>query len=137
MQQWNPFHGTIDQILQETLRRPALPSPRLTADIYETTDGEAFEIEIAVPGVKPEDITVEATSDNLTVSTRPEQAEPESSRRYIQREQAAGPVCRIIDFPEEIDTDNTQATLEHGILKIHVPKAAVGRRKVIKVNRAA
>jgi HSP20 family molecular chaperone IbpA len=37
----------------------------------------------------------------------------------------------------EIDTDNVRTTLENGILKIHVPKAAVGRRKVIRVGQLA
>jgi len=37
----------------------------------------------------------------------------------------------------DVDTDHVQATLENGILKIHVPKAAAGRRKVIRVGQAA
>lgn len=134
MQQWHPLRGTIDQILQERLLRPALPAARLTADVYETTDGEAFVVEIAVPGVQPDEIKVEATSDNLTVFTEPQQTEPESGRRYIHREHPEGPMSRIIEFPEEIDTDRIEATLEHGILRIHVPKAAVGRTKVIKIR---
>ncbi|TAK34911.1 MAG: Hsp20/alpha crystallin family protein [Chloroflexota bacterium] len=137
VQQWNPFRETIDQFLHEASGRPSLPPARLTADVYETTDGEAFVVEIAVPGVKPDEIKVEAAGDSLTVSTQPQQAEPETGRRYFRREHPAGPMSRIIDFPEEIDTDNTQATLEHGILKIHVPKAAVSRSKVIKVRYSA
>ena len=30
---------------------PALPPPRLTADIYETAGGEAYVIELPVPGL--------------------------------------------------------------------------------------
>jgi len=116
---------------------PALPLPRLTADIYETAGGEAYVIEIPVPGRKPEEIVIDATSDSLTVSTKPPQAEPESSRRYIQREQPVGPLSRLVEFPVDVDTDHVQATLENGILKIHVPKAAAGRRKVIRVGQAA
>jgi HSP20 family protein len=122
------------------LRRPmlpALPPPRLTADIYETAGGEAYVIEIPVVGLKPDEIVIEATSDNLTVSTQPQQAESESNRRYIQREQSVGPMSRLFEFPEEIDTDRVQATLENGILKIHAPKAAAGRRKVIRLGQAA
>ena len=29
---------------------------------------------------------------------------------------------KLTDFPEEIDTDKTEAKLEHGVLKIHAPK---------------
>src|SRR5258706_13997501 len=63
------------------LRRPmlpALPPPRLTADIYETLAGEAYVIEIPIPGLTPEEIVIDVTSDSLTVSTRPQQAESKS-----------------------------------------------------------
>jgi HSP20 family molecular chaperone IbpA len=82
------------------------------------------------------EIVTELTS-GLTVPTEPQQAEPESGRRYIQREQPVRPLSRLFEFPGEIDTDNVRTTLETGILKIHVPKAAVGRRKVIRVGQSA
>ena len=127
-QQWNWLRRPL---------LPALPPPRLTADIYETPGGEAYVIEIPIPGLTPEEIVIDVTSDTLTVSTRPQQAESESNRRYVQREQSVGAMSRLFEFPEEIDTDNVQATLENGVLKIHVPKAAAGRRKVIRLGKAA
>ena len=116
---------------------PALPPARLTADIYETAGGEAYVIEIPVPGLKPDEIVIAVDTYSLTVSTEPQQAEPDSGRRYLQREQPVRPLSRLFEFPGEIDTDNVRTTLETGILKIHVPKAAVGRRKVIRVGQSA
>jgi HSP20 family protein len=127
MQPWNSLRATI----------PALPAPRLIADIYETAGGDAYVVEIPVPGLGPDEIIVEATSDSLTVSTRPQQPEPEPGLRYIQREQTVRPMSRLFEFPVEIDTDQVRATLEHGFLRIRVPKAAVGRRKVIEVAQSA
>jgi HSP20 family molecular chaperone IbpA len=46
-------------------------------------------------------------------------------------------MSRLFEFPVEIDTDNIHASLEHGILSARVPKAASGRRRVIKVGQAA
>jgi HSP20 family molecular chaperone IbpA len=60
-------------------------------------------------------------------------AEPEAEWRYIPREQPGGPMSRNIEFPSEIDSDNIEARLEHGILKIKVRKAVAGRRKVVKL----
>jgi HSP20 family protein len=127
-QQWNWMPRT---------KMPALPPPRLTADIYETVDGDAYVIEIPVAGRKPEEIIIDATSESLTVSTKPQQAEANTSRRYLQREQPLEPMSRLFEFPVEIDTDNVRATLENGILKIEAPKAAAGRRRVILVGQSA
>jgi HSP20 family protein len=113
---------------------PVEPSSRLTADIYETAGGDAYVIEIPLPGLKPEEILIEADITTVTVSTDPRQTDPHSGRRYIQREQSMRPLSRVFEFPEEIDTDNIRTTLEHGLLKIRVPKAAAGKRKVIWIG---
>ena len=135
--QWSVRGGPIDQLLGDVFARPALPAPRLTANVYETVDADAFVIEIAVPGLRPEEITIEATSDGLTVSTHPQEAASGAERRYIERDQPLMPMSRVFEFPVEIDTDNIRATLEHGILRIVAPKAAAGRRRVIKVAQSA
>jgi HSP20 family molecular chaperone IbpA len=106
--------------------RPALPPPRLTADVSETVDGDAFVVEISVPGLTPDEST--------SVSARPRQGGPEPGRTYLQREQPVGPMSRVFTFPVEIDTDNVRATIEHGMLRIDVPKATVGQRRVIKLG---
>jgi HSP20 family molecular chaperone IbpA len=46
-------------------------------------------------------------------------------------------MSRIFEFPMELDTDNVQATLENGVLKIHLPKAGAARRRVVKVGQLA
>lgn len=108
---------------------------QLTADVYETAGGEAYVIEIPVPGLTADEIEIEVTVDTITVSTTPRQAEPDSGRKYLQREQSVRPASRVFVFPMEIDTDNVRASLENGILKIHLPKAAAGQRKVIRIGQ--
>ena len=44
-------------------------------------------------------------------------------------------MSRVFEFPTEIDPDNISATLEAGMLKIHVPKAAASRRRVIPLKQ--
>jgi len=122
------------------MRTPVCTEPAtsaLLADIYETPCADAYVIEIPVPGLKPDEIVVEADTYSLTVSTEPAQTEPKSGRRYIQREFSVRRMSRIFNFPVEIDIDNVQATLENGILQIRAPKAAAGKGKLIRVRRAA
>ncbi|HEU4683317.1 MAG TPA: Hsp20/alpha crystallin family protein [Nitrospira sp.] len=113
-----------------------LSASRLTADLYETPGGEAYVVEVQVPGLKPEEIVIEADSYSLTVATEPRE-ESSGSRRYITREQSVRPMSRIFDFPDEIDVDNIRTSLEHGVLVIRVPKAGASRRKIIRLSSAA
>jgi HSP20 family molecular chaperone IbpA len=66
------------------------------------------------------------------VRTEPRHTEPEGAR-YFQREYVPEAMSRVFDFPVEIDTENVRATLDRGMLRIRVPKAAAGRRRIIRV----
>jgi HSP20 family protein len=109
--------------------RPTLPPPPASADVYEPAGGEAYVIEMHVPGVKPEEIAVEVTPNSPRVSTDPGQ--PQDSGR---REQEIRPWSRFFEFPMEINTDKVRVTMENGILKIYAPKASAGRPKVIRIG---
>jgi HSP20 family protein len=125
-QQWNWLNIPM---------RPALPPPPTTADVYEPAGGETYIIEMHVPGVKPEEIAIEATPDTLRVTTEPQQPQ-DSGRRYLQREQEIRPGSRLFEFPMAIDPDKAQATLENGILKIYATKALASQRKVIRIGES-
>ncbi len=89
-------------------------------------------IEVPVPGLEQTEIVIEADPESLVVRTQP-RARPENEGKYIQREHAPEPMSRVFEFPQEIHTDNIRATLDKGILRIRVPKAAVGRRRTIHI----
>jgi HSP20 family protein len=125
----------MEQLAQDALRGPALPAPRLSADIYETADGDAYVVEIPVPGLESTEISIEATPEMVTVTTRPTQPAGQAKRRYVQQEQQLQPMSRVFEFPVEINPDEISANLEAGMLKLHVPKAAASRRKVIKLQK--
>jgi HSP20 family molecular chaperone IbpA len=67
------------------------------------------------------------------VRTQPREAQSSAEGNYLQREHVLEPMSRLFEFPVEIDTDNIRATLARGMLKIRVPKAALGRRRVIRI----
>jgi HSP20 family protein len=120
------------QELRATMAPDSAPA-RLTTNIYETAGGEAYVLEVAVPGLENDEIVIEADPYSVVVRTEPRQEQSNDGRKYLQREQSSSPVSRVFDFPVEIDTDNIEAALNNGILRIRVPKAAAARRKVIRV----
>jgi HSP20 family protein len=108
-----------------------------TADVHEPVDGREYVIEIDVPGRTQAEITIEATSDGLTVTAQPEQPESEGGGRYVRRERAGAPRSWVFEFPVDIDPDLVQANLERGVLTIHAPKVGASQPKVIHLGRAS
>jgi HSP20 family molecular chaperone IbpA len=84
---------------QEIPIRPVFTEPPysgLIADVYETSDGDAYVIEIPVPGLKRDEIVVKANNYSLSVAAEP-QPEPSSGRKDIKRERSLLPISRIFE----------------------------------------
>ena len=104
-----------------------------TANVYETRGGEAYVIELPVPGLTRQEIVVEVDVRTITVRTEPARSEEEEGRTYLAREHLVEPTARVFEFPADLDTDNVQVILEQGMLRIRAPKAVAGRPRVVKV----
>ncbi len=93
------------------------PSYALQGEVTKTGDG--WNVEIPVPGYKPEQIDVTVEDRVLTVTGKTE-------RRSFQRS---------ILLPEEIDAETIEAKVEHGMLTLglHLHPKAQPRKIEVKV----
>jgi HSP20 family protein len=103
-------------------------------DVYETPDRQAYVIEAALPGCKPEDIQITAEGDTLTIRTTKKSEEKVEKGNYVRREFYAGEMSRTVALPTTIDPNKVDASYEHGILTIRVPKAVGAQPKQIPVK---
>ncbi len=99
-------------------------------DVSETKD--AFVVEASLPGVKPEDLDITMQDNVLTIAGEVRQAHSEGEKpNYHRVERRYGRVARSISLPTQVQADHIQANLDHGILRLEIPKAeAVKPRKI-------
>ena len=103
------------------------------ADVEETDD--AYNVEIELPGVRIEDVSVELAGPHLTVSGE----RKERQRVGILRRQTrtVGRFRYEVVLPGEVDDAGVQASLHEGVLTVRVPKAASERPRRIPVKLGA
>src|SRR5687767_14657071 len=95
----------------------------LPLDVYATPD-EAVVI-AAIPGMSPEQLEITYTDNTLTLTgTVPSPAEGEQGENatWYVHELWSGHFQRTVTLPFEIDPAQAQATFEHGIVRITLPK---------------
>jgi len=102
------------------------------ADVYETADEVV--VEMAVPGVKPEDISINVKGDTLTISGESKSREDNSKRSYYQRQLRYGSFAQALTLPASVESDKAEAHFDHGMLKVILPKAEEAKPKTIEVK---
>jgi HSP20 family protein len=105
----------------------ALTKMRLPLDVVATE--EAFIITAYVPGVAPESVEIMFEGEELSIRGEFPQAEGE----FVKRELYRGAFERRVTINVPVDADAIEATYEHGVLTLRVPKAEAVRPKQIKV----
>lgn len=102
------------------------------ADVYETPDSVV--VEMAVPGIKQEDITINVTGDTLTISGERKEEEKREKRNYYQRELRYGSFVQSVALPSTVKSDKAEARFHNGILRVELPKAEEARPKKIQIK---
>ena len=106
----------------------SLLRPRL--DISE--DRRAYKIDVEVPGVDREDVTLVVEGDALVIRGE-KRAEREHGDEFAHCvERSYGAFSRVLTLPDDADADHIDARFRRGVLRIRIPKhqesAATGRR---------
>ncbi len=140
---WDPFvdieqmHHRMDRIFGDL--RPWRLAPRVGSEIgyfpldISETD-EAFEVEAALPGVKPEDVEIQVHGDTVTIKGNAKEEAEEKGKDWLRRERRYGVFARSFTLPTDIDAEKASANFENGLLKLRLPKSEAARPKTIKVS---
>jgi HSP20 family protein len=106
-------------------------------DLSETA--EAYQIEVAVPGLKAADLDISFEHGRLTIKGEVKQEQTEEKRNYHRIERQYGAFTRTINLPITIRAEAIAAELNDGVLFVHVPKAeqAKPRKVAITVGNTA
>ena len=123
----------LDQIFEDS----AAPHQRIRAGVFPlinlTEDKDNYFVRAELPGIKAEELDIQVTANNLSISGERKIAAEEEAK-YHRREREAGSFSRIIGLPGDINSEKVDAKMENGILTIVVAKAEAAKPKQITVK---
>ena len=92
-----------------------------SVNIKESDD--AFEVEMAAPGLSKKDFKIELNNDQLTISSEKEvEKETKEKEQFTRREFSYQSFCRTFYLPNTADAEKIKAKYENGLLKVSIPK---------------
>ena len=83
-----------------------------------------------MPGVGPEDISIDVTDDGTLVIRAAQHGEGQERIDYLRREWSYGPYERTIELPYAVDAMRANVSYGNGVLAVTLPRAdaTVGNR---------
>ena len=101
-----------------------------SADIVETDS--AYNIEVELPGVRPEDADITLNGNELVV--KGEVKERKREGLFRRRTRRVGEFEFRVTLPGNLRESDAEASLAYGVLKVYVPKAESTKSSKITVS---
>src|SRR3954447_9447343 len=143
IERWDPFREAIslrdamNSLLQESfVRTGGVPAPAgysaFPLDISETEN--EFVVRATLAGMKPEDVQITVQGDTLTIRGESKAEEERKGEHWHLRERRFGSYQRSVSLATPVNSDRAQASYEHGVLTLTLPKSEAARPRQIKIG---
>ena len=128
------YLNSIIDALDERSAEPGISSFSPSVNSIEGKD--AYFIEIDLPGVKKDDISIDVKDNVLTVSGERKAKEEIKEDSYYKIESRYGKFVRSFTLPKNVDIEKIEANNSDGVLEIKIPKQDVitNQAKKIKIK---
>ena len=124
---------SFDNIFPEYIFHKELNGMAMPIDIKEYE--EKYCVKVELPGIKKEDINIDINKSYIKIEAKKEfEKEEEKTHKYHKSEFRYGNYSRTLYFPQEINIENSNAELKHGILEITLPKLQNNNKDIKKLE---
>jgi HSP20 family protein len=143
---WDPFsealslRDAMNRLFEQAVLQPTGEAGRSSEgsgfapalDVHESQD--AYTVKASLPGVRPEDVNIQYQQGVLSISGVVHDDRTQQQGSYHLRERRFGRFSRSLSLPETVDVDRAQASFEHGVLELRLPKAEEMKPRRIQVQ---
>lgn len=122
------FFGFNDDFFTNFFEGNNLPA----ANVIENDKG--FRIDLSVPGFDKNDFKVEVDKNVLTISASKEnkKEEKDENEKIVRQEFSSASFSRSFILPDNVDTENIEASQKDGVLNITLPRKEKALEESIK-----
>jgi HSP20 family protein len=130
------FSGLVDQIFQDNLGRffndeswgftGLTHNAPVPVNIRET--GNAYEMELVLPGIKKENLKLDTSDGMLTVSFEQKEEKKQEDQKWLRNEYRIRSFTRSFKLDDNIEADRITAKYNDGILYLMLPKKAEAQK---------
>ena len=126
----NVFPSLINEFFNDDFGMNFINRSHSVPSVNSLENNDSFEIDLAVPGMKKEDFTIELNDKVLVISSETSNTMENDKMRLNEFNFSS--FQRSFRIPDSVDHDKIKANYKNGILKIKLPKR---KESISKPNR--
>jgi HSP20 family protein len=132
-----PFSTEFDRLFNTLFDRSAADARSWTPamDLVEADDH--FLLRADLPGLREEDVNIEVRDNTLRISGERKAEHEQRERGWYRLERQFGKFSRALTLPEGIDADAIEASFDHGVLEVRIPKPEERKPRRIEIKAHA
>jgi HSP20 family protein len=121
----NEFSAMLDRLYHRGVNTPPLDGQDWAPPVELRDDGQCYRVIVEIPGIEPAsiDVSVQPACVVIRGEKIAPNGEPDVVSTVIQSERRFGSFRRTIQLPAQVKPDQTQASLNSGLLEITCPKS--------------
>jgi len=124
-----PTINLLDSFFDDLFNYPAINS-EVKSPIHDVIENDKeFQVEMLLAGVQKEDISIDVEKDVLIIKAERKEIK---DIQYNRKQTYFGKYERQFNLPDNVDTENIDASLNDGILKLIIPKIEVDAKALKK-----
>jgi len=113
-------NGNNGQRPNTNINEPRLIRPRM--DVQEDEKANLVTATFELPGLKKEDVQIDAHNNQLTVSGERKTSSEHEENGYAVRERRFGKFARRLQLPQGVKPEEIKASMENGVLTVTFPR---------------
>ncbi len=126
---WSFLPGAWLRPSRRAAREALTFAPRM--DVYEKDN--AIVVKAELPGLKKEDVQVQIEDEDLVIRGESKAESDVKEENYFRSERSFGSFYRRMPLPSGVTPEQIQATLNDGVLEVHIPKPAEVKAEAKKI----
>ena len=136
----DPFLNDIRVLSRQVdeMFRDMFPTPKARAtrrDFTVDENDESVTLRASLPGMSPEDLSLEVADGNLKLAAKRSSVVPDGYRA-LRRERGEFALERSFTLGSKIDAEAIEASFENGVLTVTLPKRTEDKPRRIAISAA-
>jgi HSP20 family protein len=99
-------------------------------------DKDYVRVSAELPGIRPEDVKIQLENNILTIRGEKMQQQRNEGERAQRYERVYGAFERSFTVPNTVDAEKIEASYEHGVLTVTLPKIERAKPRAISISVA-